>query len=1716
MQNRIQTVVGARVVDYEKGMAGASRATAGFKREQASAALTSKYLAHETKLLNHALKEQSRTLGALTLQWVGFKRALMTAALRLAVTGFAALTAMVGSLGGAIVLLTHQIGLLGAGLGVLGGSALASTLQGFLVFKIAMKGVGKALTTTGKQHELALKKLTPNARKFVGEMEGIRNAYRELQVITQEGLFKGLASAAHKIKPLMEPVKQAAYDTARALGYLADRAAGVFAARKGDVGKLLERNVVTMRRMGDAAINIVRSLMDVFRAADPFIGHVTRQLVTFTEKVAKLAHEARANGTLGSFFNDVRDAWDRWLRIIGNVGGTIMNVLRAAQGPATVMAKAIDTITQRWQDWTGSTKGQNFLVKYFTASNKVLGGFSKLIGALVSDIAKLTIEGGGSATKFFDQVRTHMLPMLYDLAIMLDKGAFQHLVGIFSAISDFIRASLPGIEPLVRSLGLLAQAIRAIVQTAGDLVDVLPRAAKGIGALAIGALILSGWSKLALSIKLATYAMRQYIGLTTEIPLTMSMARGFVFGRGGRNQANEFLGGHAPGSGGGGGIGSSGRAVVAEAQAWAGRPRPERSQLGRATRTGLHGPYSGVMQDPVTGRFVRGGSTPWTPPTSSIITRRNAKGQFASPSDVTGGRYAAYQEQLRTGVLGQGKRGGKLAGIKMAIGDMVGTAAGSKMAGALGRGAGLAAKFTGGLMALNGAMQFLGSRATTFKGRMQDMLSGMTFGLFKTNEERQTQRAAEISNALQGGSLSRGDLGAKVARGVGSHRVGVRGPGGAQRSAGGEQAASKQFVMGKLNFFKGEDRTAAKQLIDHLRKAGDLSVEAASKFKQYIDAVGKGAVATKGAGREIALAFKAVRDSGGQNLDRIKSQVTATSSVINGELGKGTKDATAALAHNFRTAAGAVRTSMQAGTISTKDGVAAIRSYLISALTEMNPSWNRKQAGRYLHDRDPLTNKPINGDTNSKVGKQRGGGIHTLAGKPGPDSVNFVAAPGEDVAVFTRHQRAIADAYIPGGLHGLFSNVRTEHNKPAPFAKGGSPTLKGYKVAMGGMVGGLAQGAVDKFHDAAATKLSQAASDLSAAAGGIGGGGGGGSTTGLSAHVLRALAWARGHGWHGGVNSGFRSYASQKVLWDGAPGNGLVRGISVAAPGTSSHESGNAVDVSDIPGFQRAMASAPPGARLLWRGSSDPVHFSVNGRQRGGLIHALSGYVSQPPRNSGYPTVSPGDAVQHLAGKGGKKGRKGGKPTASHLDLPGVHALKAARRKLRRKLPRWMRDLGRFTGLGTAGDWAESLLPKSLAGSQTTGVRLDAAYGAVSDRYGLTADTDSADVVAAHTRDLLTRLTGSADGSYSELGEGYLSTFAPPQMTGGGIMGNILDQMRGYGAGIVNATANRPFLLSQMSKLADVFKARKRVYDTLGRHMSDMRKGNPSWSDAVHNNEEQIGTYEDYLRAQQKRGTTSKLPAGDRKDMIDVRNRIKELRKENTHLRKTKPGTVGMSRENKRRYLTISSDRDRAGQYLTAIAGNTDSVVNATSGSLYGDVKDRYSSLMSNRDSWRGSYTSLWSDYQSRSSDAYGLLHPGKSNRDRELAALETERADAAERSLAISNKLSGVFEGFAPLLGMRMVGAFAHGGVVNETGMALVHQGETIITNPEGPYGNRAGGNVNGKGGGGGDVSLTIAGDLAPLMRLIDARIAGTAAKVVSQELGAAQRRMTVSPGRG
>lgn len=1057
---RIQGVIDADAKRFQAAIAGVLKSFGDLRGAQDKTAVSSRLLERQTRDLNQALERQNAQVGALVLNYRALRNAMLGLSLTFAIAGFRGLTATVGALGAGLVELGAQAAQLSIGMGVLASAGMAAVAQGALVAVIGLKGVSKAMTTTGTDHEKAMAKLTAPARAFVGQLHDMQTAFREIKLLAQQGLFAGIVKGVKAAMPVLGAVKQVVFDTATAMGYLADRVGTLIGQRAGDLKAFGERNVVTLRRMGDAAINLGDAFLQIMRAADPFIGHVTAGLVTLSKTIEGAAIKARKDGSLGSFFFDLQKSWDLWTSTFGAVATGLVHIFTAASGPSNSVAAAIHKAAEDFKAWTGSTSGQDKMKRFFTESNTVLGSMAKFAGALVKDLAGLAVGGGGDAVAFFDTLRKHVLPTLNDLAQRLSSDLFPNLLKFTGAISDFIRAALPGLNPVTNALGFLVTQLTGLLKVTTPLIAQMPGITKLVAAFVIGGGVLGAWSKLTDLIGLAFLRAKMFVGLAPEMAGFGSVAQSILL-RGGRNQAAGQAGlvqtGRAGGvgavtasGGGGGGVarGGGSRGGLQTIAPFSGfrfataqdaenllRWNREAERAGRAVEglgrvakanagpinaiTGL-GQGVGVVHSPqgdrVNGQFARVPGTP-TPTAPSTARARLDAQSF----DLTGkGKLTALADNI-----GGATHAGVIKGMAMAkpvLGAVFAT------------------------MAFSGILSGITSHAKTIGGRLQDILSGATFGAIKSTADSQAAHANTLARQVKSGTIDVQGLGKQFDIGTALRKGGL----------------NPKLLQAKFTIDTKQGVEALRNIVESLRKTGQISDQVASTFAQ--------------AGRKMAAGLEAANvkewtaqvkhnwasmasDSQGR-LSDIRKTVALNTTIIKQRLGGDTAAGKKALSDNFKQAADAIDRAMKRGTVSVSTGTKAIHDAMVSALSQLGFTQSQadKKAGSGLRNgqvqQTPGQRQP---GQNSPGGAARGA-LQTIPGQPGRDSVplevggrKIIAAPGEDVAVINRHQRKVLDQRTAdmGGLAGVFRNVTTPHsqNDVRSFAGGGLASQGGGALA---------------------------------------------------------------------------------------------------------------------------------------------------------------------------------------------------------------------------------------------------------------------------------------------------------------------------------------------------------------------------------------------------------------------------------------------------------------------------------------------------------------------------------------------------------------------------------------------------------------------------------------------------------------------------------------------
>lgn len=138
--------------------------------------------------------------------------------------------------------------------------------------------------------------------------------------------------------------------------------------------------------------------------------------------------------------------------------------------------------------------------------------------------------------------------------------------------------------------------------------------------------------------------------------------------------------------------------------------------------------------------------------------------------------------------------------------------------------------------------------------------------------------------------------------------------------------------------------------------------------------------------------------------------------------------------------------------------------------------------------------------------------------------------------------------------------------------------------------------------------------------------------------------------------------------------------------------------------------------------------------------------------------------------------------------------------------------------------------------------------------------------------------------------------------------------------------------------------------------------------------------------------------------------------------------------------------------------------------------------------------------------------------RQNEINSLLKEQLTESQRGFALGQAQYGVFKDFLSGMDSPFLGAFAMGTAgrrVGRTGLAVLHENEVVTPDQRGPYGQ----NMSTVSSGAAPVvEITVAGDVAPLLNRIDARIDGKTAQVVQKvnsQIGREGRQLAHAPGR-
>jgi phage-related protein len=321
---------------------------------------------------------------------------------------------------------------------------------------VGFQGVGKAIKASGDPTKFAeaLKKLSPEARQTAVAVKELGDEFQDLRLSVQDSLFDGIAESVKELgERLLPTMKRGLTEVAAELN-AGTREWAAFAASPravADLDTTFANITAAFHNLVPAGADFAAALSDIATVGSGFLPELGQGLADAGTQFRNFIAESRKSGELEAFIQRALDALSQLGRIIGNVAAAFGNIFAAGQERGATLLTIIEQITQEFQDFTGSARGQQAIGDFFQAA-------SKAAEALIPVLESL-----------FELFSSSILPILADIGTVVGPA----VATVFDAIGQALKAAQPGILAFAQGFASFLQALAPALPAIGQLVSVL-------------------------------------------------------------------------------------------------------------------------------------------------------------------------------------------------------------------------------------------------------------------------------------------------------------------------------------------------------------------------------------------------------------------------------------------------------------------------------------------------------------------------------------------------------------------------------------------------------------------------------------------------------------------------------------------------------------------------------------------------------------------------------------------------------------------------------------------------------------------------------------------------------------------------------------------------------------------------------------------------------------------------------------------------------------------------------------------------------------------------------------------------------------------------------------------------------------------------------------------------------------------------------------------
>lgn len=362
--------------------------------------------------------------------------------------------------------------------GILGLAAAVGTL------KVATSGMGDAfsaaLSGDIEQFNEAIEDLSPAARAVATEFRNIAPVLDDLKTSVQDSLFKPLtgeitATAA----ALAGPLKTGMSGVATELGKIG-ASIGQFARESRTVALVSDIFSMVRTQLSGASNGLtpmLRGIREFASATLPAFGNAGNAISAMATNFGTFLSKAASSGQALQWLENAKTVFSQLGTIVGNLGGVIGAVFKAANGAGGGLLATLGELTGNLREFLSSAQGQQALTSIFRGLSEIGGALMPVIralgvglGQIAPHIGNIAIALGPGLTAAISSLAPALAalgPGLVNVATALSEAfASPELQAGLMALGTGLADALSALAPLLPIVGQLAGIIAQLAGVA--------------------------------------------------------------------------------------------------------------------------------------------------------------------------------------------------------------------------------------------------------------------------------------------------------------------------------------------------------------------------------------------------------------------------------------------------------------------------------------------------------------------------------------------------------------------------------------------------------------------------------------------------------------------------------------------------------------------------------------------------------------------------------------------------------------------------------------------------------------------------------------------------------------------------------------------------------------------------------------------------------------------------------------------------------------------------------------------------------------------------------------------------------------------------------------------------------------------------------------------------------------------------------------------------